>query len=111
MKITNTSLILGFTARSLVCIALLAALTSCKGYDDPFQRPGTWRTENVNDANIAAMAVDKHQLVMGINDPASPGVLSAEAVKRLLTDHVKPLPSTEIGPVSAATPSSGGGTP
>jgi hypothetical protein len=89
--------------RWLPHLVLLAALTGCAGHDDPFNRPGTWRLTYDNDANIAAMAADKHHLVVGVDDPASPGVLSAQAVHRLLTDHVKPLPSTEIGPVSGAS--------
>jgi hypothetical protein len=109
MAETETSPIAAKCARRLPHMVLLAALTGCAAHDDPFQRPGTWRLTYDNDANIAAMAVDKRQLVVGVGDPASPGVLSEQAVHRLLTDHVKPLPSTEIGPVSGATQSGAGG--
>ena len=92
---------------------LLIGGAGCAGMDDPFQREGTWRPEYINDANLAAMVADQQHLVQGVGDDASPGVLSAAAVQRLLTDHVKALPSTSVGPVGAtqATPSSGSGTP
>jgi hypothetical protein len=108
MAETDTSSVTAAFVRWLPHLVLLAALTGC-GHDDPFQREGSWRLTYDNDANIAAMAVDKRHLVVGVDDPASPGVLSAQAVHRLLTDHVKPLPSTEIGPVGGASqPGSGG---
>jgi len=91
--------------RRLSSLLFLAALPGCEFHDDPFQRPGTWHVENVNDANLAAMVKDKRQLVMGTGDDASPAVLSAQAVKRLLTDHVKPLPTNQLSPLST----SGGG--
>jgi hypothetical protein len=100
---TNIPSITAALMRWLPHLVLLVMLTGCAGHDDPFNRPGTWRLTYDNDANIAAMAADKHNLVVGVDDPASPGVLSAQAVHRLLTDHVKPLPSTEIGPVSGAS--------
>jgi hypothetical protein len=88
--------------RFLTGFVLTAALAGCAGHDDPFQRPGTWHLTYDNDANLAAMVTDKRQLVEGVGDPASPGVLSAQAVHRLLTDHVKPLPTTEISQVGAS---------
>lgn len=93
----------------LACLALTLGATGCAGLNDPFEREGTWRPENVNNANIEAMVARPHDLVMGVNDDVSPGILSAEAVHRLLTDHVKPLPVTQIGPVQATAQSSGGG--
>lgn len=91
--------------RRLPPLLLLATLAGCTYHDDPFARPGTWHVENVNDANLAAMVKDKSQLVAGIGDDASPAALSAQAVHRLLTDHVKPLPTNQLSPLST----SGGG--
>jgi hypothetical protein len=84
------------------CLALLFAATSCAGLDDPMQREGTWRAENINDANLAAMVADPHHLEQGVGDDGSPAVLSAAAVHRLLTDQVKPLPAA-----GSSSPSSG----
>jgi hypothetical protein len=99
--------------QQFACLALLLGVAGCAGLDDPFQREGTWRPENLNDANLAAMVANPHHLEQGVGDNASPGVLSAAAVHRLLTDHVKPLPTIGVGPIqdSAAPASSGGGTP
>ncbi len=96
--------------RRCACLVLLLGATSCAGWDDPFQRPGTWRAEGSNEANLAAMVADQSHLVQGVGDEGSPAVLSAAAVHRLLTDRVKPLPSTNIGPLPATqAPGQGSG--
>ena len=87
--------------RRFTCLALLFGVAGCAGLNDPYQRTGTWRPQNVNDANIAAMVANPRHLEYGVGDEASPGALSAAAVRRLLTDHVKPLPTTSLGPVAA----------
>ncbi len=78
---------------------LLLPLAGCAGLDDPFQRTGTWRAEGLNDLNIAAMTTHPSDLAWGVDDPVSPGQLSAAAVRRLMTDKVKPLPNTDIGEI------------
>lgn len=97
--------------RRFACLALLSGVAGCAGLNDPFQREGTWQPENVNDTNIAAMVANPQHLQQGVGDDASPGALSAAAIRRLLTDHVKPLPSMNIGPIGATQdqPSSAGG--
>jgi hypothetical protein len=87
--------------RRFTCLTLLFGVAGCAGLNNPYQREGTWRPEQVNDANIAAMVANPRHLEQGVGDDASPGVLSAAAVRRLLTDRVKPLPSMSIGPISA----------
>jgi hypothetical protein len=91
-------------------LVLLVALSGCAGHDDPFQREGTWHVQNINDANLAAMVNDKRQLQVGVGDDASPSALSAQAVHRLLTDHVKPLTSSQVGPFAQPTQSGGNGS-
>jgi hypothetical protein len=104
--------------RRFACLALLFGAAGCAGLNDPFQREGTWRPENINDTNMAAMVAYPRQLEHGVGDDSSPAVLSAAAVHRLLTDHLKPLATTSLGPVAASqeqpgTPSApgSGGTP
>lgn len=87
--------------RRFTCLALLVGVTGCAGLNDPFQREGTWQPENVNDTNIAAMVANPQHLRQGVGDDASPGALSAAAIHRLLTDHVKPLPTLNLGPIGA----------
>ena len=92
------------------CLALLLGAAGCD--IDPFQRTGTWNVQHVNEANLAATVVDKHDLAQGVGDDASPGELSAAAVRRLLTDHVKQLPVTNFGPAPPTTaPASTGASP
>lgn len=88
--------------RQCACLALVLGAAGC---GDQFERRGTWNVQNVNEANLAAMVVDKHDLVQGVGDDASPGELSAAAVRRLLTDHVKALPQTSLGNFSQTTAS------
>ena len=86
--------------RQLAGLALLAGTTGCACMNDPFVCPGTWRPEHVNEANISAMVADPRHLEQGVGTDASPGQLSAAAVHRLLTDHVKPLPNMDVGPIA-----------
>jgi hypothetical protein len=89
----------------------MLGVAGCAGLNDPFQRQGTWRPENLNDANITAMVANPRHLEQGIGDDASPGALSAAAVHRLLTDHVKPLASTGVGPITDQAAPSPSGSP
>jgi hypothetical protein len=86
------------------CALLVLSLTGCVGWDDPFQREGTWRPEHNNDANLGAMVVDPSNFVEGVNDDDSPAVLSAAAVHRLLTDKTKQLITTDSTDAVAASP-------
>jgi hypothetical protein len=92
-------------------VLLQLPLAGCAGLNDPYKRAGTWRPEGVNDANIVAMVTHPSDLTLGKDDPTSPGQLSAAAVRRLLTDKVKPLATTSIGAIAPATdaPASPGG--
>lgn len=91
-------------------LALLLAVSGCAGLNDPFEREGTWRPEYNNDANLSAMVADPRHIAQGVGDPESSGELSAAAIRRLLTDRVKPLPHTDVGPVATGqAPSAGTG--
>lgn len=90
------------------CAAALLALAACQSTEDPFTHPGSWRPEGLNDANIAAQVANPRHLVMGAADESSPGVLSNNAVERLLSDKVKRLPSTAYGPITQTSQQAGG---
>jgi hypothetical protein len=85
--------------RHPAAFALLLGVAGCAGLNDPFQRAGTWRPEYNNDSNLGAMVADPRHIVQGVGDPDSPGELSAAAIRRLMTDKVKPLPSTDVANV------------
>ncbi len=97
--------------RQLASLALLSGTTGCACMNDPFACPGTWRPDHVNEANISAMVADPRHLEQGVGTDASPGALSAAAVHRLLTDHVKPLPNMDVGPLAGTGDQSGGSAP
>ncbi len=93
----------------VIGIALAGLLAGCAGLDDPYKRAGTWSPEGVNDRNIAAMLARPSDAAYGVDDPNSPSVLSAQAVRRLLNDKVKKLPETSIGVFQSGTPADTGG--
>ena len=82
-------------------LALPLLLAAC---GDPYQRPGTWHAEGVNDANLRAQASDKSDFIRGHGDPGSNGTLDAAAVDRLQQDKAKHL---TIDPTSSLA---GGGS-
>ena len=88
-------------------LALLFGVAGCAGLNDPFERQGTWRPEHINDANLGRDGGRPAPARAGRRRPESPGELSAAAVRRLLTDHVKPLPSTDVGPIGTSGRSGG----
>jgi hypothetical protein len=85
-----------------ILLALPLLLGACA--IDPFDRPGTWKPEGVNDSNLRAMVADPHDLTRGVDEPAMPAQTAAMAVQRLRADKVKLLPDTavaKIGPSGA----------
>lgn len=76
---------------------------------DPFDRPGVWRPGGVNDANLAVMAADPHDLVQGHGEAGADGQLATAPVTRLREDRVKPLPALDATPFSPGANGAGGG--
>jgi hypothetical protein len=91
----------------LLCSMLLAAATlgGCD-FMDPYQRPGNWRPSGVNEANLRAMLVNPADLSAPAPSSGQDGALSTAAVQRLHDGKAKPLPPSDIAPVSVQ--SSGG---
>ena len=65
------------------------------GCGDPYDRPGTWHPVGINDANLALMAKNKPDLIMGHEQPGSDGVLDAAAIQRLQEDKTRKLPTVD----------------
>jgi len=110
-------------AAGVLCVA--AGLVAGCARLDPYQRPGMWQPEGVNDRNIAAMVQDPRDLAHGRGDGGPAWNTGAAAVDRLWRDKVKPFPTDQTqapsgadsgaGPGDAtpqpgATPQSGGGS-
>ena len=60
----------------------LLALSGCAA-TDPFQRPGAWRPEGVNQANTAAMVARPADLLRGRGAGGTDSPLATAAVTRL----------------------------
>jgi type IV pilus biogenesis protein CpaD/CtpE len=90
--------------RAAVLLSLLVALAGCNQID-PYTRPGNWRPNGANDANLRAMvAVPSDLAVATLASPAN-GQLAATAVGRLRNDAVRALPDSGLAEI---TPVSGG---
>jgi len=74
---------------------LLLGLSGCGFANvDPINAPGTWRAADTNDINLRAMLANPDDFFSGAGDRGSLATPASDAVYRLLTDKVKPLPST-----------------
>jgi len=99
---------------STLGVACLAAgLTAGCARIDPYQRPGMWQPEGVNDRNIAVMVQDPRDLTRGHGDRGPAWTTGAAAVDRLWHDKVKPLPGdqTQATPGADTAPGSGDAQP
>jgi type IV pilus biogenesis protein CpaD/CtpE len=92
------------TRFAALLLPLLVSLAGCNQID-PYTRPGNWRPNGANDANLRAMVAVPADLVVAT--PASPadGDRAAAAVARLRNDTVRPLTGSEP---AESTPISGG---
>lgn len=88
--------------RFLVLPLLLAA---CAEDIDPYAREGTWRPSGVNERNLRVMVAIPTEILRGTGATGADGQAAAEAVARLRTDRVRPLP--DVGIMRLGT----GGTP
>ncbi len=78
---------------------------------DPIDNPGTWRVPpkglTSNDENLRAMLVNPRDIVVGRGETTSVGVTAGSAVRRVLTNQRKPLPSV----ATSTAENSGAGEP
>ena len=80
---------IGFAALPLLGLGGCAQL-------DPLTKEGDWRPTGANDANLRAMVAVPSDLAYGRAARTSDGRLAAQAVERLRTGKVYPLPDTGI---------------
>lgn len=93
--------------RRSVPLAVAAALAACadRPERDPYFREGSWRPGGANEHNLRAMLVDPRDAVRGRGAAGAEGQRAAEAVERLRSGRVRPLPASgvaEIQPTGAA---------
>ena len=89
-----------------LAIVLLLIVAGCRD-TDPVLRPDLWNPVGVNETNIAAMVASPQDLIHGVEGQNADGVRAAAAVRRLETNHVKPLPDSGISEIKLQA--SGGG--
>ena len=87
----------------------LLALAGCNQLD-PLKRPYMWTDQNVNEKNIAAMAVNPGDLIHGQDSPARPARQDSEAVDRSWSAKPVPLGGGAGASGSSGTSSGSGGT-
>ncbi|WP_043839176.1 hypothetical protein [Muricoccus aerilatus] len=80
----------------------LLVLGACQG--DDFSRPGTWRSSQANDANLAVMLADPQDARQGRAAPDSRGQAAAVAVGRLTSGRRFPLPASTLSRIAPVSP-------
>ena len=94
-----------------VAALLLAALQGCAA-TDPLLDQTNWRPVGVNEMNIAAQVANPADLVHGREAAkGADGELASQAVLRLRTGHVKPLPDSALTDLKVQAAPSGAGGP
>jgi hypothetical protein len=95
--------------RSLMLCLLLPLLAACQ--QDQFEMPGTWHSQNLNDANLREMVANPTDYVVGQSAPDVRGQSAAVAVKRLLTDKQRAISgasTSSVGNLQGPVASGGG---
>lgn len=85
---------------------ILCVLAGCSA-TDPYRRTDVWYPTGANAGNLAAMAVQPSDLILGRGARGSDGHEAVSAVERLWHDDTKALPPGGSGAfVSSAAPKS-----
>lgn len=84
----------------LLAVLLLAGCAAA----DPYRRTDVWYPTGANAGNLAAMAAQPHDLILGRGATGSDGHAAVSAVDRLWRDDTRPL-------LPGGTGSSAGGAP
>lgn len=90
----------------LALLALPLLVAACDTPFDVVNRPGAWRPEAANEANLRVMVDRPEDLSRGRGAEGAHGQTAAAAVDRLRSDRVRPLPDVVSAP---AVSSVGGG--
>ncbi len=77
------------TLFAAVALSLLG-LTACEQMD-PLTKSYVWKPTNANAANIAAMAANPADLIVGRDSRSRRVVVESESIERVWTDKPRPL--------------------
>ena len=86
----------------------LLLLSGCAA-TDPFHRPGAWRPEGVNQANIAAMLARPADLLRGRDAGGTDSPLATAAVTRLWEGPPSPAAAAAGASPAVASPAASAG--
>ncbi|WP_159993476.1 hypothetical protein [Roseomonas sp. 18066] len=75
---------------------LLLSLAGC-GAMDPYDRPGTWRPGQVNEANLQQMLADPAHRAWGEAGRGTDGAIAGAAIERLREGKPRPLLEVTMG--------------
>jgi hypothetical protein len=92
----------------LITLCALPLLVGCADFVNPYYREGNWRPTGANDFNLRVMAAQPRDIAAGSAEAGSDGQAAADAVDRLRTDRVRPLPVMNVSPVAPTPPGQGG---
>lgn len=92
-------------AAMIAGLLVTSNLTGCSALQDPYERPGTWASEGVNDANLRAMIADPNDLALGRGTERALAVEAVPPVARLLSGHRPSLPTESASGIGAETQS------
>ncbi|GBQ93114.1 hypothetical protein AA0522_0171 [Gluconacetobacter liquefaciens NRIC 0522] len=76
----------------MLCCALVL-LAGCASLE-PYRKPYAWHPVGANQANLAAMVADPHDLVRGQSEQETDAQAPVLAIERVREDKPKRLPST-----------------
>ena len=89
---------------------MLVGLSGCGSANvDPMDTPGTWQPSEANNVNLRAMLANPDDFFGGVGDRGSLATPASDAVYRLLTDKVKPLPLVSGVKFGGGTSAAAGG--
>jgi hypothetical protein len=86
-----------------ICLVLTVCLLPACADPNSDQNLDKWHPGGANAANIAAMAANPHDMILGRGARGADARPAASAVERVWLDHAKPLPDAN-GSASAAAP-------
>ncbi len=97
-------------AHPLPALLVLPLLLGCASLENPSFGEGSWRPSGANEHNLRVMLAEPREIVRGTGEAGADGQAAVDAVERLRTNRVRPLPVWNASPIgtSPGTPAGGG---
>jgi hypothetical protein len=85
--------------RTPVTLSLIALFLANCAITDPYTRPGVWRPERVNEADLRVMVVSPADLALGVAAAGGDGQQAAAALDRMRNDKPRVLPNSGLAKI------------